>query len=291
MQLEIRGLEKAFGRKQVLKDISFSMEEGCYGLLGSNGAGKTTLMRCLCGIYPEGLEHVYWQGKKIVNHSSYLPSLGYLPQSCGLYKNLSVEEHLQLLALYKGVPQAQITQSIETSLALTGLTERAKSRVGSLSGGMSRRLGIAQALLGDPKILLLDEPTAGLDPEERLRFKNMISELKKTRLILISTHIVEDVDAVCDWVIIMKEGKILRELKRNDLRSEADGCVYTVNEEKLDSLREPYVAIRKFEDEEAIKVRVLSPVPQNIQPVQPTIEDAYLMVIDNQEIFRNEARS
>ena len=201
--LTIHNLTKKFGRKLVLDNISFSFDNGVYGLLGPNGAGKTTLMRCLTKLYNTKDGVIFYNDVSITKDKEYLTHIGYLPQKFGLFKDLKVYEMMMLLANLKKVDSKQAKKMIYDSIKVVNLSDRINSRISTLSGGMIRRLGIAQALLDDPKIIIFDEPTAGLDPEERLRFKNIISEIKKDKIIIISTHIVEDVEAVCDKVAIM----------------------------------------------------------------------------------------
>lgn len=199
--IRIENVTKRFKRREAISDFTCELTAGCYGLLGPNGAGKTTLLRCILGLYPLTLGSVKMEDGV---------SAGYLPQKFGLFRELKVIDMMNYFAVAKKVPKGKRTDEIMRVLSLVHLSDRADDKAGHLSGGMQRRLGIAQAVLGDPDVLLLDEPTTGLDPEERARFKEIIRQLDRDRkCIVISTHIVEDVESVCDRVIMMKDGKLL----------------------------------------------------------------------------------
>ncbi len=200
--LEALNINKNFGRKKVIDNLSISLEPGIYGLLGPNGAGKTTLMRCLCGIYKDKRNKILFEGRDIYADSSYFNTLGYLPQKFGLFKELKVKEGMEYIALMKGIPAGKIEDEIRRCLETVNLEDKFEDNAGSLSGGMTRRAGIAQALLGNPKVIVFDEPTAGLDPEERTRFKNAVFSLAEDKIVIISTHIVDDVAALCKKIII-----------------------------------------------------------------------------------------
>ena len=207
--LEMKAVQKSFKKKMVLKGIDCEIGEGVYGLLGPNGAGKTTLMRCIVGLYSLQGGQILFDGKDVAKNGDLLARIGYLPQKFGLFKELKVYNMMEYFATLKNIPKEEQRPAIEKSLEIVNLSERMGDRVGALSGGMIRRLGIAQAVLGEPEVILFDEPTAGLDPEERMRFKNIIASIKKGRTILISTHIVEDVEAVCDHILVMDNGLIV----------------------------------------------------------------------------------
>ena len=199
--IKIENESKNFRRHKAIKGFTCELDKGCYGLLGPNGAGKTTLLRCILGLYPvsEGVVSLQ-KGEQI----------GYLPQRFGMFHELKVKEMMYYFAAAKKVSKEKREAEIERVLADVNLSEKAEEKVGHLSGGMQRRLGIAQAILGDPDILFLDEPTTGLDPEERSHFKEIIRKLAKDdKIIVISTHIVQEVEAVCDRVLIMKDGTLL----------------------------------------------------------------------------------
>lgn len=195
--IELRDISAKYKKKVVVNQVGFSLQEGAFGLLGPNGAGKTTLIRAMSGVLP-------YEGKMLLPES-----IGYLPQHFGMYNELTVSEAMSFFSLLRRLEVKEAASEIKRCLALANMEQYADMRIRKLSGGMLRRLGIAQALLGKPKLLLLDEPTVGLDPEERMRFKMMLNEVKADCTILLSTHIVEDVVDVCDGVMIMNKGKII----------------------------------------------------------------------------------
>ncbi|MGN0160618.1 MAG: ABC transporter ATP-binding protein [Lachnospiraceae bacterium] len=212
MELEIRGVSKVYKGKNAVDHVSARLHQGVYGLLGANGAGKTTLMRMICGVLePDGGEILY-DGENMKSMGErYRELLGYLPQDFGYYLQFTVMEFMLYIASLKGIAPALAKQRSKVLLKNVGLEKNYRTRIKALSGGMKQRLGIAQSLLNDPKILLLDEPTAGLDPKERVRFRNMIAELGKDRIILLSTHIVSDVEEIADGLFMMKDGIILKQ--------------------------------------------------------------------------------
>lgn len=196
---QVKHVNKNFGKRKVLDDICLELENRCYGLLGPNGAGKTTLLRCILKLYPLKEGQICTDNKNI----------GYLPQKFGVFHELSVYDILYYFSTLKKVPKEERDGEIDRVLSLVNLEDRKKERMSRLSGGMLRRVGIAQTILGDPEILFFDEPTVGLDPEERARFKRLVKKIMEGKIVIISTHIVEDVESLCDRVIIMNEGKIL----------------------------------------------------------------------------------
>ena len=202
--IEIKNLTKKFKSHTVLNNISVNFDKKTYGLLGENGAGKTTLIRCITGMYSS-----YDGDINLLDSNKIQNNIGYLPQNFGAFKELTVNDMMLFFANQKALDLKNTATEIDSLLNLVNLSSQKDIKISKLSGGMLRRLGIAQALLGDPQTIILDEPTAGLDPEERLRFKNLIEKIKKEKTIILSTHIVEDVDALCDEIVIVKEGKII----------------------------------------------------------------------------------
>ncbi len=266
--LELKEVEKKYGKKTAVEKISLRLDKGIYGLLGPNGSGKTTLMRCITGILRP-------TGGQIIK-----PELtGYLPQKFGMYKELTLYEAMEYFAVLKGVEKAGRRQAVMECLESAHLEDRAKDRMRSLSGGMVRRAGIAQALLGNPELVLLDEPTAGLDPEERLRFKNLLTELEGERTILISTHIVEDVESGCDHILVLHEGKLLAQGTTEEIRQNAAGKVYLVPQENQGKLSGSRVLLRKENVDGEKYLRVLSEEEQPGKKVRPTVEDGYMSYI------------
>lgn len=264
--LELHDVRMRFGQKQVLKGIDLAMGEGVYGLLGPNGSGKTTLMRCVAGIYRPAAGAIRAPER-----------VGYLPQKFGMFKQLTVYETMAYFAALKQIPHPAQKRAIMDCLERVHLADRTGDRMGALSGGMVRRVGIAQALLGDPELILADEPTAGLDPEERLRFKNVIANIRGGRTIVISTHIVEDVESNCDHIILLYGGRVLVESTANELRTQVAGKVFSVPAVKRDQLLEPYFLLH--EDVGGGTLRVLSEMSQPGEPAAPTVEDGYMLYI------------
>lgn len=265
--LTVDNLSKIFGKKTVLDNISVQLTHGVYGLLGPNGSGKTTFMRCVAGIYR-------YNGR-IITPSN----VGYLPQKFGAFRELTVYEVLEYFAELKGIPSNRQGRDIHDCLEDVNLWERHSDKVKTLSGGMIRRLGVAQALLGNPELILVDEPTAGLDPEERLRFKNLISQHREDCTILISTHIVEDVEALCDHIIILSHGKSICQDTPENIRKAAMKHVWHVSEKKQKELTSPYYILRREQIDGEAYLRVLSNEEQPGKSIQPTLEDGYINII------------
>lgn len=279
--LKIDHLTKTFKKVKAVDDLSFEFTGGVYGLLGANGAGKTTLLRCIAGLYPTENGVVLYNGAKTGGNKEYLEAIGYLPQAFGMYKELSVKEMMLMFANLKNISSKESESEIERVLTLVNLENKTASKVGTLSGGMVRRLGIAQALLGSPKIIIFDEPTAGLDPEERLRFKNIISEIPKDVTVIISTHIVEDVEAVCDKVVIMNKGKLITSGSSEDVKNIAADKVYFVPEYLVSNISEEHTVEKYFEKHGEKYARVLSREKLPFEKGEPTVEDGYICVVKN----------
>lgn len=209
MELIISDLTKDFGSFRAVDQVTFTMHSGVYGLLGVNGAGKTTLMRMLTTLIPPTGGEIRWDGQDVFRmDSAYRKLLGYLPQDFGYYPDFSIYDYLMYIASIKGIRPAAAKQRALRLLKQVGLSQAGHKKMKTLSGGMKRRVGIAQAMLNDPKILILDEPTAGLDPNERIRFRNLISELSEDRIVLLSTHIVSDIEYIASEILLMKDGRI-----------------------------------------------------------------------------------
>lgn len=208
MELIIDKVSKVYENKIAVDNISIKIEEGVYGLLGANGAGKTTLMRIICGILKPTKGKVSFDGID-VSEELYRAELGYLPQDFGYYPEFSGKDFLLYMAALKGLGKSQAIYKVNELLEYVFLSEVGKNKIKTYSGGMKQRLGIAQALLNDPKILILDEPTTGLDPKERVRFRDLISELGKNSIVILSTHIVSDVEQIADEILMMKDGKLI----------------------------------------------------------------------------------
>ena len=268
MTLTLEDVTKRFKKRVAVDRFSMEFQPGVYGLLGPNGAGKTTLLRCICGLYR--LNGGSIQGGE---------SPGYLPQSFGMFRELTLTQMMEYLATLKGLPKGEQEEEIRRVLDLVNLSDRAGSRVKALSGGMVRRAGIAQALLGDPEVLLFDEPTAGLDPEERMRFQNVVAARRRKGVTLISTHIVGDVEALCGTILILHQGKLAAAGTAQEIAQVAQGKVYAVPGERESELRGSFFVKSRGEENGASILRVLSQEPQPGEPLAPTMEDGYLCAI------------
>lgn len=210
MELSLDRLTKQYGRKIAVDCVSATLKPGVYGLLGANGAGKTTLMRMLCAVLESTSGEVLLDGKEVTSMGAdYRNVLGYLPQDFGYYPNYTAVEFLMYIAALKGIPKNVAKKRVTELLEVVDLSHVANKKVKTFSGGMKQRVGIAQALLNNPKILILDEPTAGLDPKERVRFRNLLSEYAGDKIVILSTHIVSDIEAIADEVLLMKKGKFV----------------------------------------------------------------------------------
>lgn len=282
MELELKNVSKEFSGVHAVNQVSFSMKKGVYGLLGVNGAGKTTLMRMLCTlIRPTGGE-ILWNGKNILGlGADYRNILGYLPQDFGYYPDLSIYDYMMYIASIKGIRQGAARKRTKQLLGRVGLEKYEKRKMKTLSGGMARRVGIAQAMLNNPQILVLDEPTAGLDPSERIRFRNLISELSEDRLVLLSTHIVSDVEFIANQIMLMKNGRFFYAGTTEDLVSSMEESVWhcTVPKQRVNDFVGKYLVDNVKTVPGGAELRILSKVPPTKQAVreEATLEDAFLL--------------
>lgn len=282
MELELKNVSKEFSGVHAVNHVSFSMKKGVYGLLGVNGAGKTTLMRMLCTlIRPTGGE-ILWNGKNILGlGADYRNILGYLPQDFGYYPDLSIYDYMMYIASIKGIRQGAAKKRTKQLLSRVGLAKYEKRKMKTLSGGMARRVGIAQAMLNNPQILVLDEPTAGLDPSERIRFRNLISELSEDRLVLLSTHIVSDVEFIANEIMLMKNGRFFYAGTTEDLVSSMEESVWhcTVPKQSVNDFVGKYLVDNVKTVPGGAELRILSKVPPTKQAVreEATLEDAFLL--------------
>ena len=281
MALILDGLTKPFSSFPAVNNLSYTMDTGVYGLLGVNGAGKTTLMRMLCTLLTPTSGTITWDGQDIFSlGSAYRNLLGYLPQDFGYYPDSSVQDYLLYIASIKGLRPATARQRMQNLLEQVGLTQVRRQKMKKLSGGMKRRAGIAQAMLNDPKILILDEPTAGLDPKERIRFRNLISELAENRLVLLSTHIVSDVEYIADQILLMKDGSLVHHGTSQQLLAAAPTQVWTctVPRAQADQLLHQYPVVNLKTLPQGVQLRVLSQTPPTPEahPAEMTLEDLFL---------------
>lgn len=277
--LKIDNLCKKFKRKEVLQSIDLELEYGVYGLLGENGAGKTTLMRCISNLYSKYTGEIYWIGNDQKKDKKFQDFIGYLPQSFDGLGELKVYEFLNFFCNMKKINKKIADSEIDRVLEWVNLSDKKNSKVGSLSGGMRRRLGIAQTLLGQPKIIMYDEPTTGLDPKERIRFQNIIAKNKKRENVtIISTHIVSDIEYLSDKIIVMKEGKVLGVFTPVELAQKAQGKVYELTENEYEEYKNEVMLIKISQDVNKCSVRVMTDKKLTGKMVDATVEDGYLWI-------------
>ena len=281
MELEMNNLTKKFGDFTAVKQLNLSMTRGVYGLLGKNGAGKTTFMRMLCTLLTPTEGNILCDGRDIFKmEGEYRKLLGYLPQDFGFYPEFTVRDYLLYIASIKGLPPAVAKKRTKELLAAVGLEKYAGRKMKKLSGGMKRRAGIAQAMMNHPKILILDEPTAGLDPNERIRFRNLISEFSEDRLVLLSTHIVSDVEYIANDVWLMNEGEIVRQGTPKQITESMKQKVWECLVEKraVPLLARQYKISNMKADTQGVQVRVIAgeKPAEYAKEAVPSLEDAFL---------------
>lgn len=285
MELFIDGVSKQYrGNVWALREFSLRLRPGVVGLLGPNGAGKTTLMSILATITRATRGRVLWNDTDLARQPDAIRRvLGYLPQDFGVYPNLSAVEFLEYLAAVKGLDAATSRRRIEGLLTLVNLSEVRNRPLGGYSGGMKQRIGIAQALLNDPQILIVDEPTAGLDPEERVRFRNLLSELSGERIIILSTHIVSDIEATATDIALISSGRLVAHATPEELLRQVEGKVWedVVASSDLAAVKQRYLISGTTRRSDGVHLRILSTTaPCGAQPLAPTLEDAYLFCLN-----------
>ncbi|AKP75736.1 putative ABC transporter ATP-binding protein YxlF [Priestia megaterium Q3] len=276
-RISLKEVNKSYQNKQILKKLTFDIQ-GSFGLLGPNGAGKTTLMRILTTLVPADSGEITMNDELSWNNQHVVRSyIGYLPQHFSLYKNVTVVECLLHLAVLKGIKKSKAKEEIDFLLQEVNLQEHKKKKIKQLSGGMLRRVGIAQALLGNPGLLIVDEPTVGLDIEERVRFRNLLRKLGVNRTILISTHIVEDIEMTCDYIGILKQGEIIFTGKKEELKALVAGKIKEelLTMDEADAIQDQVISLKQQEDKCLVRYFVENQEKQQAT-VSPTIEDAYL---------------
>lgn len=284
MEIVITDLTKQYRENVVLNHVSLTIGNGMYGLLGRNGAGKTTLMRILSTLLKPSGGRITFDGVPSEETKQIRSLIGYLPQEFSLYPDMSVWETMRYLAAMSDIPAGIQKERIPDLLERVHLWEIRKRKVRKLSGGMKRRLGIAQALLNDPQVLIVDEPTVGLDPEERLRFYNLLGELSGSRVVIVSSHIVADMESVCEYAAILDSGRLLYAGAIDRLAGTAEGKVFelTVPRTELESVKRTFCVLSSQGHSSGLKVRVLSDcVPDTGHPVScmPTVEDGYMQLL------------
>lgn len=284
MILQLDCLSKAYGSKRAIDCANASFESGVYGLLGTNGSGKTTLMRMICGILRPTSGEVLLDGVDVgVLDAEYRDMLGYLPQDLGFYPDFTALNFMRYIGTLKGIDKKQIRTLALDLLEQVGLQENVNSKIKTFSGGMKQRLGIAQAIINDPTILILDEPTAGLDPQERVRFRNLISNLSKDRIVILSTHIVSDVEHVANEILIMKKGAFILQGAPTMLAQAIEGKVWEVKTTPHEAaVLSSTLCVGNIyhADTDTTVLRIVSDKKpaEDAQPLRPTLEDLYLFV-------------
>jgi len=282
VKLELENITMIFGQKQAVKDVNVILHHGIYGLLGANGAGKTTLMKMVCGVLQPSNGNILYNGKNIVKiDEEYRGELGYLPQNFGYYPDFSAQDFMYYMAALKGIEKNKARKKTQELLEQVNLRDDAKKKIRTFSGGMRQRLGIAQALLNEPSILVLDEPTAGLDPKERMKFRNIIEKFSMEKIVILSTHIVSDIDYIADTVLMMKQGKFILNMPTKDAIDLMKGKVWNlvVQSSEIEKVSKKYrvINIQKRKDEK-ISLRIISDTEpmEGVQMLQPSLEDLYL---------------
>ncbi len=281
LELQVEHLCKNYRKKKALKDASFTLRNGIYGLLGENGAGKSTLMRMLVTVdFPTSGSIQYGGTDIFAMDEEYRSLIGYMPQEYSVYAGFTAKDFLEYMGVLKGIPEAKLKARIPEVLAFVNLSEVADKKVRTFSGGMKRRIGIAQAIINEPRILILDEPTAGLDPRERIRFSNIISDMGKDKIVLLSTHIVSDIEAIATELIVMKQGEVLETGNVEELVQKVKGQVWetVVSQEIYHRLRKERSIIHLKQLGKDVQVRFVGEKYPDVEncPVEPTLEDYYI---------------
>lgn len=284
LKIEIKDLDKYYGKKQALNHVNLTIHQGMFGLLGRNGAGKTTMMKTLATLLKKQSGSITICGVPVEEAASVRKMVGYLPQDFSMYPNMTVYEAMDYLGVLSDMSKEQRKKRIPLLLEKVNLLEDKNKKVKALSGGMRRRLGIAQAILHEPKVLIVDEPTAGLDPEERVRFRNLLCEIAEKRIVILSTHIVGDIEATCENIAVMDQGKILFQGTVEDLTDMAEGKVYTaeVSKKELPEIKRNYLVTGMLTAGNNVSVRFLAPNQPFLgaKPCSPGAEDAYMYLME-----------
>lgn len=290
--LVVNNVSKDFGSFTAIKNINLELTNGVYGLLGPNGAGKTTLIKMLTTLLFPTKGEILYNGCDIVKlDEKYRDILGYLPQEFGYYKNYSAKQYLMYIAALKGMEGSKAKDRVFELLKLVGLESIENKKMKKLSGGMIQRVGIAQAMLNDPKVLILDEPTAGLDPKERVRFRNLLTQLSRDRIVILSTHIVTDVESIANEIIMIKDKELLYKDSINNICKIIEGRVYETDIEFDDAqnFRSHYLTLAEKQEEGKLVVKFISEgfIDDNWRPVSPNLEDVFLYVYKDEPLAQD----
>jgi ABC-type multidrug transport system ATPase subunit len=289
MELTIERLSKSYGQHWALRELSLHCGPGLLGLVGPNGAGKTSLMRMIATLLEPTEGTIRWNGQDIRTHGQALRQvLGYLPQDFGIYPEFTGCQFLRYLAALKGLPGPLINRRVDEVLAIVNLEAEAKRKLPTYSGGMKQRIGIAQALLNDPELLIVDEPTAGLDPAERVRFRTLLASLTRNRIVLLSTHIISDVEAVASRLVILQQGRVLADTTPEELLAKTRGAVWSVTVDQATALQlqATYQVSTMITQIGGITLRLVSTTRPHEAAVvvDPSLEEAYLLATDKQAV-------
>ena len=281
MELQLQNLCKQYGTKCAVDNVNVTLKAGVYGLLGANGAGKTTLMRMICGVLKPTSGSISLNGKTIGElGEQYYTHLGYMPQDFGFYPDFTAREFMLYMAAVKGLDKKQAKSRTDSLLRMVNLSDVADKKIKSFSGGMKQRLGIAQAELNNPSILILDEPTAGLDPKERVRFRNLISDFAKEKIVILSTHIVSDVSYIADTILMMKNGRFLLQEPMETITDGIKGKVWELltEERTAEEYNSRFAVVNLHHENNSVRLRIVSDIAPSVdaQNVEPSLEDLFL---------------
>ena len=286
-KLELINVTKSYKHKNANENINLVLESGVYGLLGPNGAGKSTLMKQIVTVTSPTSGKILYNGKDVKGlDDEYRAIVGYLPQDFDAYKNFKAKDFLMYMAALKGMDKQTSKKRVDELLKLVGLSEVSNKLVSKFSGGMKRRVGIAQALLNNPKVLILDEPTAGLDPQERTRFRNLLSQIGRDTIVILSTHIISDIESVAKETIMIKHGKVLLQGTHGEILKDMEGKVYildTNNEDLVSKIQNEYKVVSINRGIDNISIRFISetkPSYENVKIIEPKFEDVYMFYFD-----------
>lgn len=286
-KLEMVNVTKSYKHKNANENINLVLESGVYGLLGPNGAGKSTLMKQIVTVTSPTSGKILYNGKDIKSlDDEYRAIVGYLPQDFDAYKNFKAKDFLMYMAALKGMDKETSKKRVDELLKLVGLSEVSNKLVSKFSGGMKRRVGIAQALLNNPKVLILDEPTAGLDPQERTRFRNLLSQIGRDTIVILSTHIISDIESVAKETIMIKDGKVLLQGTHKEILKDMEGKVYSLDtddENLVSKIQNEYKVVSINRGIENISIRFISetkPSYENVKMIEPKFEDVYMFYFD-----------
>ncbi|MCC3868871.1 ABC transporter ATP-binding protein [Terrisporobacter mayombei] len=286
-KLEIKNVTKKYKHKNANENINLVLESGVYGLLGPNGAGKSTLMKQIVTVTTPTSGKILYNNKDVRTlDAEYREVVGYLPQDFGAYKNFKAKEFLMYMAALKGMDKATSKKRVDELLKLVGLSDVSNKLVSKFSGGMKRRVGIAQALLNNPKVLILDEPTAGLDPQERTRFRNLLSQIGRDTIVILSTHIISDIESVAKETIMIKDGKVLLQGTHKEILKDMEGKVYTISTEDENlvyEIQNKFKVVNINRGMDNINLRFISeskPGYKGAKSIEPKFEDVYMFYFD-----------